>query len=75
MPCDPQLFLVLAGGTRDPLYKLLKKFDSFYWADETQKALDELKALISKLLVLASPEPSETLLLVNTLCIAAELRV
>jgi hypothetical protein len=31
--------------------------------DEMQKALDELKALISKLPVLASPKPSETLLL------------
>jgi hypothetical protein len=38
-----------------PLYKLLKKFDSFYWTDETQKALDEHKALISKPMVLASP--------------------
>jgi hypothetical protein len=47
----------------DPLYKLLKKSDSFCWTDETQKALDELKALISKPPVLASPEPSETPLL------------
>jgi hypothetical protein len=31
--------------------------------DETHKALDELKALISKLPVLASPESDETLLL------------
>jgi hypothetical protein len=46
-----------------PLYKLLKKFDSFCWTNETQKALDELKVLISKPPVLASPEPSETLLL------------
>jgi hypothetical protein len=46
-----------------PLYKLLRKFDSFRWTDETQKALDKLKALISKPSVLASPEPVETLLL------------
>jgi hypothetical protein len=46
-----------------PLYKLLKKSNSFRWTDETQKALDDLKALISKPPVLASPEPSETLLL------------
>jgi hypothetical protein len=40
-----------------PLYKLLKKYDSFRWTDETQKAL------ISKPPVLASPEPGETILL------------
>jgi hypothetical protein len=45
------------------LYKLLEKSNSFYWTDETQKVLDELKALISKPPVLASPEPGETLLL------------
>jgi hypothetical protein len=45
------------------LYKLLKKSDSFHWTDEAQKVLDDLKALISKPPVLASPEPGETLLL------------
>jgi hypothetical protein len=44
------------------LYKLLKKFDSFQWTDETQKALNEVKALITKLWVFASPELDETLL-------------
>jgi hypothetical protein len=51
------------GERKLPLYKLLKKSDSFRWMDEMQKALDELKALISKPLVLASPEPGETHLL------------
>jgi hypothetical protein len=46
-----------------PLYKLLKKSDSFHWTDETQKAPDDLKALISKPPVLTSLEPGETLLL------------
>jgi hypothetical protein len=45
------------------LYKLLKKSDSFCWMEEAQKALDELKALITQPLVLASPESGETLLL------------
>jgi hypothetical protein len=45
---------------RAPLYKLLKKSDSFHWM---QKALDDLKALISKPLILASSEPDGTLLL------------
>jgi hypothetical protein len=49
-----------------PLYKLLKKSDSFHWTDEMQMALDDLKVLISKPLVLASLEPSETLLLYVT---------
>jgi hypothetical protein len=40
---------------------LLKKSDSFHWMDETQKALDDLKALISKPPILASPEPNEML--------------
>jgi hypothetical protein len=45
------------------LYKLLKKYDSFHWKEQTQKALNELKALITMPPVLASPEPDETLLL------------
>jgi hypothetical protein len=45
------------------MYKLLKKFDFFHWTEETQKALDDLKALISKPPILASSEPSETLIL------------
>jgi hypothetical protein len=49
-----------------PLYKLLKKSDSFHWTEDTQKVLDDLKALITKPLVLASPEPDETLLLYVT---------
>jgi hypothetical protein len=48
------------------LYKLLKKFDSFCWTKEAQKAVDELKLLITKPPVLASPEPGETLLLYVT---------
>jgi hypothetical protein len=45
---------------------LLKKSDSFHWTGETHKALDELKALMSKLPILASSEPGETLLLFIT---------
>jgi hypothetical protein len=51
-------------GERElPLYKLLKKSDFFRWTDKTQKALDKLKALISKPLVLVLLEFGETLLL------------
>jgi hypothetical protein len=44
-----------------PLYKLLKKSDSFLWMDDAQMALDDHKALISKPLILASLKPGETL--------------
>jgi hypothetical protein len=56
-------FMSRLGELGLPLYKMLKKSNSFYWTDEMYKALDELKMLISKTLVLAAPEPSETLLL------------
>jgi hypothetical protein len=46
-----------------PLYKPSKKSSSFRWMEETHKALDELKTLITKPPVLASPEPDEVLLL------------
>jgi hypothetical protein len=46
-------FMSRLGECGLPLYKLLKKSDSFHWVHETQKALDEFKALISKPPVLA----------------------
>jgi hypothetical protein len=56
-------FVSQLGERGLPLYMLLKKSDSFCWMDETQTALDDLKTLISKPPVLASPDPDETLLL------------
>jgi hypothetical protein len=56
-------FVFQLGECGLPLYKLLKKSDSFYKMEEIRKALDELKALITKLPVLASPEPGGILLL------------
>jgi hypothetical protein len=56
-------FMSWLGEHRLPLNKLLKKSNSFDWMDETQKVLDELKALIMKPLILALPKPGETLLL------------
>jgi hypothetical protein len=54
-------FMSWLGAHGLPLYKLLKKSDSFYWTDEMQKTLNELNALISKPPVLALSEPDETL--------------
>jgi hypothetical protein len=56
-------FMSWRGECGLPLYKLLKKSDSFRWMDETLRALDNLQTLFSKPLVLASPELGETLLL------------
>jgi hypothetical protein len=56
-------FMSWLGERGLPLYKLLKKSDSFHWTDETQRVLDDFKTLISKPPVLASSEPSETLLM------------
>jgi hypothetical protein len=56
-------FMSWLGEHGLPLYKLLKKSDSFHWMNETRKTLDELKALISKPPILASPEPDKALLL------------
>jgi hypothetical protein len=56
-------FMSRMGERGLPLYKLLKTSDSFHWIEEMQKALDELKTLITKPPFLASPELGETLLL------------
>jgi hypothetical protein len=56
-------FVSRLGERGLPPYKLLKKSYSFHWTDDTQKALDDLKALISKPPVLASLEPGDTLVL------------
>jgi hypothetical protein len=63
VPRCPQPFGVRTGGTWAPLVHVIKESDSFYWMDEMQKVLDDLKALNSKPLILVSPEPSGTLLL------------
>jgi hypothetical protein len=56
-------FMSWLGERGLPLYKLLRKSNSFYWTDKTQKTLDELKVLISTPPLLASPKLGETLLL------------
>jgi hypothetical protein len=46
-------FVSWLGECELPLYKLMKKSDSFHWMEETHKALDELKTLITKPPILA----------------------
>ena len=56
-------FIARLGERGLPLYKLLKKSDTFVWTEEAQTALDRLKSLLSSAPVLITPEPCETLLL------------
>jgi hypothetical protein len=46
-----------------PLYRLLKKTDQFMWIAEAQEALDKLKELSTKALILVLPVKREPLLL------------
>ena len=46
-----------------PLYQLLKKTDRFPWMPEAHEALDKLKVLLTKALILVPPAEGEPLLL------------
>ena len=56
-------FIAWLGERGLPLYKLLKKSDTFVWTEEAQAALDRLKTLLSSPPVLVAPDPCEPLLL------------
>ena len=49
-----------------PLYKLLKKTNTFVWTKEAQHALDSLKTSLTSAPILVAPERGEPLLLYNT---------
>ena len=46
-----------------PLYKLLKKMDTFVWTEEAQQVLESLKASLTLAPILVAPEWGEPLLL------------
>lgn len=46
-----------------PLYRLLKKSNSFIWTHEAQQALDDLKHLLTTSLVLVMPMDNVPMLL------------
>jgi hypothetical protein len=48
-------FISRLGENGLPLYRLLKKSEHFSWTPKAQKALDELKALLSNALILVPP--------------------
>lgn len=56
-------FISCLGERSLPLYKLLKKSEHFSWMPKAQEALDQIKHLLTKTLVLVSPNIKEKLLL------------
>jgi hypothetical protein len=56
-------FISRLGEHGLPLYRLLKKTDRFTWTLEAQEALDGLKALLTKALILVPSAEGEPLLL------------
>jgi len=57
------IFISRLGEQGLPLYKLLKKSDTFVWTEEARQALDRLKNLLPSALVLVTPDHHEPLLL------------
>ena len=51
---------------RMPLYKLLKRMDTFVWTEEAQQALESLKTSLTSAPILVAPEQGEPLLYVAT---------
>ena len=56
-------FISQLGKQWIPLYKLLKKTDTFVWTKEAQQALESLKASLTSAPILVAPEQGEPLLL------------
>ena len=49
-------FISWLGERGMPLYKLLKKTDTFVWTEEAQQALDSLKTSLMLAPILVAPE-------------------
>ena len=56
-------FISWIGERGMPLYKLLKKTDTFIWTEKAQQALESLKASLTSALILVTPEQGEPILL------------
>ncbi|XP_071674456.1 uncharacterized protein [Lolium perenne] len=56
-------FIPRLGDKATPLYRLLKKSESFKWTEEAQRALEELQHALQNAPILAAPLPQETMLL------------
>ena len=55
-------FISRLGERGMPLYKLLKKTDSFVWTEEAQQALESLKTSLTSAPILVAPKQGEPLL-------------
>ncbi|KAK1601183.1 hypothetical protein QYE76_008353 [Lolium multiflorum] len=56
-------FIPRLGDKATPLYRLLKKSESFDWTNKARKALEELQNALRNAPILAAPLPQETMLL------------
>jgi hypothetical protein len=56
-------FISLLSERSLPLYWLLRKIDQFVWTAKAQEALNKLKGLLMKTLILTPPTEKEPLLL------------
>ena len=56
-------FISRLGERGKPLYKLLKKTDTFVWTEEAQQALEILETSLTSAPILVAPERGEPLLL------------
>ena len=56
-------FISQLGERGMPLYKLLKKMNTFVWTEEAHQALESLKASLTLAPILVAPEQGEPLLL------------
>ena len=56
-------FILRLGERGLPLYRLLKKANHFEWTSKAQEALDMVKLLLMKALILVPPTNGEPLLL------------
>ena len=63
VPRRAQLLHLTPRRMRSPLYRLIKKVDHFEWTSEAQEALDMVKQLLTKALILVPPTKEESLLL------------
>jgi hypothetical protein len=59
-------FISRLGERGMPLYKLLKKTDTFVWTEEAHHALESLKASLTSTPILVAPKRGEPLLLYIT---------
>src|SRR3954470_12065273 len=56
-------FISRLGEKAIPLYRLLRKSETFVWDDEADQALKSLKKQLSQAPILAFPKPKEPMLL------------